>query len=163
MECPISKSTVSAILEVDIPDEYFTKDISSKYTFSIKPVDWNRIYETRKGRQLKRDVWESVFFQGINSSNPYCCFKVTRSQLSSASRRKRRGSVPLFKADACCIFKDCSVKLRIAMTDSLIVNLNYSGDIKHNIYESHQRFIKGQDRDDLKKDFRGGNKPLAVY
>ena len=160
---PLSKETISSILEIEIPDRYFTKEIPRSASFQIQENDMKALLLNRNERSFKRDSWQSLFFQGVKESNPYCSFQVLSSRLSNATKRKRKAGSPLFRVHAKCTFVDCTIKLKLEMQDTSIVNVVYTGDLKHDIQEIRQRPIKGKDREKLKQEFKGGIKPLALY
>ena len=160
---PLSKEIISSILELDIPDNYFTREIPTSASFVIEEGDMKKLLSNRSVRSFKRDTWESLFFRKVKESNPYCSFQVTTSRLSQAMQRRRKPGSPFFSANAHCTFSDCNIKLHLEMQDTKVVNVTYSGRLKHDINEIRQRPIKGADRDSLKQHFKGGIKPLSYF
>ena len=160
---PLSKEIISSILELDIPDNYFTREIPTSASFVIEEGDMKKLLSNRSVRSFKRDTWESLFFRKVKESNPYSSFQVTTSRLSQAMQRRRKPGSPFFSANAHCTFSDCNIKLHLEMQDTKVVNVTYSGRLKHDINEIRQRPIKGADRDSLKQHFKGGIKPLSYF
>ena len=49
------------------------------------------------------------------------------------------------------------------MFDKTLVTVNYTGNIKHHVNEQHSRYIRAEERKELKEEFKGGIKPLTKY
>ena len=72
------------------------------------------------------------------------------------------------KAEGFCIFEDCTCKFELFIKkqdfEDKIVTVTYSGSVKHAAGERHSRFIKGGERNELKKQFyKGPDNPSVVY
>ena len=160
---PLSRETISSILETDIPDRYFTKVIPRIASFKINESDMKHLLSNRNGRSFRRDSWQSLFFQKVKETNPYCCFQVLRSRLSTAAKRKRKFGSPFFLVLAKCTFVDCTMTFKLEMHDNSTAKVTFTGDLKHDIKEIRHRPIKGEARDQLKNQFKGGIKPMAHY
>lgn len=79
-------------------------------------------------------------------------------------KKRRKGfNVPLFKSKGHCKFKDCSVKVYVEMTTPKIVNVYYSGNLKHKVTEQQARPIRATQREIIKESFRNGGKPLRYF
>ncbi len=90
-----------------------------------------------------------------------------RHFMQKPNSRKRR-YVNVFTAEGFCIFDDCDCKFNLVMKkhdlEEKILTVTYSGSIKHAAGERHSRFIKGNERNELKKLFhKGPDKPSMVY
>lgn len=163
-DVPLSKDTISSILGVSIPNDFFTYKLPRKsFKFDFDP----KVFRKLKSAQVKRcfayNSWQKYFLEGIRESNPYCVFMFKYHSVSSAKLRTRKNSSSIFKAEACCKFSDCTCKVNLKMFCESIVHLEYSGFIKHDISEQHARPLSGESREDLKDTLRKGEKPLNVF
>ena len=160
-----SKQTISSVLGCEIPDsDFFSKDINSTAQFELKMGVFDALYKERKDRCFKKGTWQKYFVDGLKQSNPYCVFSFQHHQISIAEKRKRKSGSKTFYANAECAFKKtCPVKVNIEMFDKTTVYVKYTGNVKHQLNEIHARHVSGEEREQLKEQFKGGIKPLTKY
>lgn len=80
----------------------------------------------------------------------------------SACRSKKLNSL-LFTASGKCTVKDCPVTFTMRMKSFPTVEVQYDGNISHDISNIKCRQIKGCERQLLKETFTHGEKPLKEY
>ena len=160
-ETMFSKSTISSVLGYEIPNsEYFTKELDKKSSFHLDTNIYDQLYQQKKNRYFKRGTWESYYVKGLKVSNPFCVFRFEHHHISTAVKKDNRR---IFFASAACTFSGCPVKAKLEMFDKTLVTVNYTGNIKHHVNEQHSRYIRAEERKELKEEFKGGIKPLTKY
>ena len=145
-------STISEVLGLKIPEKFFTFELEcTRFTFDFDKEDWSRLLLNRKGRCFARNSWECYYLEGITKSNPYCVFMFKNHFLSCANLRKKNVNTPIFTANGHCKFANCSCKVSLKMFSESLVHVKYTGHIKHDIHECHERPFTGKEREQAKK------------
>ena len=84
------------------------------------------------------------FCELLQDSNEHCCFKFRRNRIQKDGSRKKK--VPFWTGQVNCTFSKCHVKgfLCIASKKSLYVNVEWKGNIHHDVSEMKSRnYSKG--------------------
>ena len=103
----------------------------------------------------------------ISKSNPFCTFDFKRHFIPIPNSRKRKFAY-IFTASGFSAFEHCTCTFNVSMKkddfEKRIVNVVYSGSVRHGAGERHARFIKGKERKTMAKSFhKDPDKPSAVY
>ena len=100
------------------------------------------------------------------SSNDFCTFNFQNHFVQKPNSRKRNHD-HFFKAYGKCMFNDCSCNCIVYMKNEMktrSISVAYSGNIKHRAGERQSRYIKDDQRHELRKRFnKGPDKPSVVY
>ena len=166
---PISHDTLSRMMDCPgLPTTpFFTADPPKEAQFKLSEDEWNRIKPIPGQEHKLQKSWTDIVARHIAKSNAYCTFHFNRHFIQKPNSRKRQYSYEM-KADGFCIFDECECKFNLFMTkknfEEKILTVTYDGFIKHAAGERHSRFIKGDERKELQKQFhKGPEKPSLVY
>lgn len=160
----IDMKTVENMFDVNLTGtKYFEKQIPKCGRFSLCSTKWKTALSSVKGRQIQKGRWHHIMNEGIKQYNPYCVFMIRRHQINvSKHRRKRKGS-KLFSAHLYCKFKDCPVQCKLQMYSTDKVDIQFDGNIRHDLREQRSRPISGDERKEVMKEFETGQKPYRLY
>ena len=159
-----SKETVSSVLGYEIPKSgFFTKELDKASHFDLEDNIFDQLYQQKNKRCFKKGTWQSYFVKGLKKSNPFCVFNFKHHHVSTADKYKKNSNQKLFFANASCAFSTCKVQVKLEMFDRKSVRVTYTGNINHDVNEQHCRYIRGNERQELKDEFKGGIKPLVKY
>ena len=159
----ISRETCEVSLGRKIPGKFFEASVPGSGYFYISDQDWMKMCKTQRGRCFSTGTWEHIIEYGIKQSNPYCVYMFKWHRVSTAQKRKRKQSAPLFRGEGVCKFKDCGNICKFSMTPDRLISLQLDRKVKHNITENHARPIRGVQRKNFRETFQNGQKPYKLY
>ena len=155
-----SLGDISEILNINVEKEIFNFQLPECASFCIPSETWCQLKKTQRGRHFARGAWQHIFVNRIKESNPYCSFVF---KYHKVNKEYNKANSALFTARAACQFSDCPVSVSIRMRQVCLVDVHYSGNVKHNIKEMRSRPIRNAERENLKTEFVAGIKPLKKY
>ena len=163
----ISHDTMSRMLDCPkLPDSsFFTANLPKNVNFQLSEDEWNRIKPIPTQPTKFQSSWTYVLAHYMSKSNPFCTFDFKRHFIPIPKSRKRKFAY-ILTASGFCIFQHCTFNVSMKKDDfeKRIVNVIYSGSVRHAAGERHARFIKGEERKAMPKSFhKGSDKPSAVY
>ena len=163
----ISQDTMSRMLDCPkLPDSsFFTANLPKNVNFQLSEDEWNRIKPIPTQPTKFQSSWTYVLAHYMLKSNPFCTFDFKRHFIPIPKSRKRKFAY-ILTASGFCIFQHCTFNVSMKKDDfeKRIVNVIYSGSVRHAAGERHARFIKGEERKAMPKSFhKGSDKPSAVY
>lgn len=168
--CRITSKDIDDILNVNVSDsELLTYSIPKETSFRLPSDCWMKLRAAQRGRYFVKGTWQHHFVAGIKESNTFCSFAfknhtVTQRRSSEIDITHHDLSPhPLFTAFGRCTFSNCPVTVQLSMFTPHMVNVAYSGQIRHKKTECQSRPIRKGQREILKKDFMHGIKPLKKY
>ena len=133
--------------------------MESSSKFKLEENTFDKLYSQRKDRYFQRG---NYCVKGMNKSNPFCVFSFQHHHLSVAVRRKTTGK-RIFFATAMCKFSTCPVKATLEMFDRQNITVTYTGNVNHIISEQHCRYIRDDERAEIKEKIKTGIKHLTKY
>ena len=168
-DLPIPHDTLSKMMDCpSLPTtSFFIMDPQVEAKFRLSEDEWNTMKPTSGKPSQLQSSWTNIMARHMAESNAYCTFHFHRHFIQKPNSRKWRYLYAL-KAEGFCIFEDCTCKFELFIKkqdfEDKIVTVTYSGSVKHAAGERHSRFIKGDERNELKKQFyKGPDKPSVVY
>ena len=146
----LTKGCMSECLGTELKDEFFCADLPTHAQFKLSESDYNQLVSNQSNTTTfaRRNSWQHIMCAGIAESNKFCVFTFQRGlRFSSATIRNRKSSCPILQTKTYkCAFKDCRVKASLKAFTERLVNVYYSGILKHDITEKHARPICGTER-----------------
>ena len=107
----------------------------------------------------------TIFLGLLRTVNRFCSFVVKRQRLKAIESRKKMG--PYWCRYFQCKRKECSVKVKLILHSQFSDNndMEFQGNIYHNVRKTYADDIRGIDREELKDDFKNNlfTPPTQVY
>ena len=160
----VSQETLKALTRADLPEgKYFDAHLPSEMRIKMKS-DWREIRPIQERRNKLSPNWPSLLAKYIRESNPHCPISFKWHKVKLFGSRKSTGRF-LFSAFGRCRFENCSVTCKLHLKkDSRELCIKYTGKVHHRTDKRKARYIRGQERADLKEEFEHTHKkPSTVY
>ena len=166
----VSTMTVKTLSGSNVPSScVFRATLTRPVTFVSLPIEWRDIpikVITVKGKSTGHRAFAGeyvAFFPDIlKLFNGYCCWIFKKNYIKQENSRKK--SSPYWRGHAICKYQDVEVHLRIADKEVGVLEINFSGDVEHDITKPKAKRITGKPRQNLISEvWKTNNNPSKLH
>ena len=151
----VSSVTAKTLSGSNVPSSgIFRATLTRPASFVVLPIEWRNIpikVITGKNKYTHHRAFGReyvAFFSNIlKRLNSYCCWIFKKNYIKQEDSRKKEA--PYWRGHAVCKYRDVKVQLKIADKEKGVLEILFSGDVKHDITQPKAKRIKGQLRQNL--------------